>query len=80
MSGFYHFLTYRVRRPNAQGSAVIDKVIGSTCTTIDDASRERCQIAKQYRPGAIVALTTHNVGTGPGCTSPRTVPPGCPES
>ena len=75
MANYYHYLTTR----NADGSTR-DRVIGSAADNIDDAHRERCKIAAQYHPDKLVALSTHNAGTGPACREPG-APPQCgPES
>ena len=59
---FYHFLTLRTENGGTR-----DRVIGSAADNIDDAANERCKIAAQHHPNQIVALTTHDVGTGPAC-------------
>jgi hypothetical protein len=57
---FYHQITFWRSARNATGCVRVNQIIGSTATTIDEAAAERCRIAKQYKPGQIVALTTHN--------------------
>jgi hypothetical protein len=57
---FYHQITFWRSARNATGAVRVNQVIGSDAKTLDEAAAERCQIAKQYKPNQIIALTTHN--------------------
>jgi len=52
---YYHRLTLR----SDDSPRLIDRIIASNATTIDEAWGERCKIAKQYHRNQIVALSTH---------------------
>ena len=69
MSGYYHYLTYWRKAPNAMGCCEANKVIASAAETIDEAANERSKIAASMDERTIIALSTHDRGVGPGVSS-----------
>ena len=52
---YYHRLTLR----SDDSPRLIDRIIASQATTIDEAWGERCRIQREYHINQIVALSTH---------------------
>jgi hypothetical protein len=55
---FYHEVEFWRKAPNASGCVRAKKIFGSTATTLDEAAKERAEIASGYHRNTLISACT----------------------